>query len=216
MRQVTGIAQRHGRPLLGRQAADQLPEAVGWQLVARVGADGARPSGRFQFRHRDGPPSMGPVVVDRLAVGDRQQPGAQVGRVAQPWVGAHRRDERLLEAVVGVDGPDLALPPKVAVSLALGLHELCTNAAKYGALSVPTGEVTLVWATAGRDPRRLILRWAELGGPAVRPPERKGFGTRLIEIGLARELGGEVRLEFKPAGVVCEITVPLGSEAPAA
>jgi PAS domain S-box-containing protein len=106
-----------------------------------------------------------------------------------------------------VDGPDLALAPKVAVSLALGLHELCTNAAKYGALSVPEGSVRVRWSAAGNG--RLALEWRETGGPAVHPPARRGFGTRMIEKGLASELRGKVEIAFCPSGVVCTIEAEL-------
>jgi two-component sensor histidine kinase len=94
----------------------------------------------------------------------------------------------------------------VAVSLALGLHELCTNAAKYGALSVPVGTVRVGWAA---EDGRLRLEWREAGGPRVAPPASRGFGTRMIERGLAAELRGEVKIEFEPTGVVCTIDAEL-------
>ena len=112
----------------------------------------------------------------------------------------------------GVDGPDLALPPKVAVSLALGLHELCTNAAKYGALSRADGRVRVGWSAKGG---RLQLEWRETGGPPVEAPTRRGFGTRMIERGLASELGGKVEIAFEPAGVVCRIDAELPRRYPA-
>ena len=105
-----------------------------------------------------------------------------------------------------VNGPDIALPPKVAVSLALGLHELCTNAAKYGALSTPEGGVRVGWSA---DNGRLHLEWRERGGPPVEPPARRGFGTRMIERGLPSELGGKVEIAFEPSGVVCTIDAVL-------
>ena len=87
------------------------------------------------------------------------------------------------------------------------LHELSTNAVKYGALSVEGGEVRLGWTIQPRDGEidRVDLVWRELGGPPVSPPKRRGFGSRLIVGGLAHQLDGEVRLEFDAAGVVCEI-----------
>jgi len=111
-----------------------------------------------------------------------------------------------------VEGPHLHLPPQTALSIAMALHELGTNAAKYGALSVPDGRVEVRWAA--RD-GGLVLTWRERGGPPVVPPTRQGFGSRLIERGLARELSGEVRLAFEPAGVTCEITAPLPDDAAA-
>ncbi|WP_232631803.1 sensor histidine kinase [Methylobacterium sp. Leaf118] len=110
-----------------------------------------------------------------------------------------------------LSGPDLRLQPRVALALGLVLHELCTNAAKYGALSVPEGRVAITWEA---DPpengvRRLRLTWSEAFGPAVVPPTRRGFGSRMIERGLAAELGGGARIDFPPSGVTCEITACL-------
>jgi len=110
-----------------------------------------------------------------------------------------------------VVGDDVNLAPKAALTLAMVLHELATNAAKYGALSaVDAGTVEIAWEL---DPTplsdRLQFRWREDGGPPVRANGHKGFGSRLIEGALARELDGEVRLCFGLAGVSCEIDMPL-------
>jgi PAS domain S-box-containing protein len=107
-------------------------------------------------------------------------------------------------------GADLRVTPAMALSLSMALHELCTNALKYGALGAPDGMIRISWETAvnGED-RRLAMRWEERGGPPVSPPTRKGFGSRLIEGGLARELDGTVRLSYEPAGLVCTIDVPV-------
>jgi PAS domain S-box-containing protein len=107
---------------------------------------------------------------------------------------------------IHVRGPDVRLPPRVALALSMALHELATNAVKYGALSNAAGEVSVNWTfddTA--DCGRLALRWTEQGGPPVEPPSRQGFGSRLIQRTLAAELGGEVILNFAPTGVVCAI-----------
>ena len=111
---------------------------------------------------------------------------------------------------LSIDWRDLRVSPPMALSLSMALHELCTNAAKYGAMAVPGGRVHITWTTlkaGGCD--RLAMRWQERGGPPVAAPSRKGFGTRLIEDGLARELNGEVRLIYEPEGLVCTIDVPL-------
>lgn len=105
-------------------------------------------------------------------------------------------------------GPDLRLRPKGAVALSMALHELGTNALKYGALSVEGGSVSLTWTT---DQGRFRLRWQERGGPVVTQPNRTGFGSRMIERGLSAELQGEVRIDFRPDGVVCTIDAPLES-----
>jgi len=101
--------------------------------------------------------------------------------------------------------------PKTALSLALAIHELATNAAKYGALSSEAGEVAVAWDIAEGEPRRLRLTWEERGGPPVAPPARRGFGSRLIEEGLASELRGSVVMEYRPAGVLCTVDAPLAA-----
>lgn len=111
---------------------------------------------------------------------------------------------------VDIAGDDLQLDPKTALALAMALHELATNAGKYGALSVAEGRVAVDWDTrAIDDGRRLRLCWREHGGPAVVSPERTGFGSRLITDGLTMELDGEATLTFEPGGVVCSIDIPL-------
>jgi PAS domain S-box-containing protein len=107
-----------------------------------------------------------------------------------------------------LQGPDLLIPPQTAVSLAMALHELCTNALKYGAFSVPAGRVTVRWQV---EDGRLSFSWKETGGPRVEAPQRPGFGLRMIERGLARELHGHVELSFEPSGFVCLIDAPVGS-----
>lgn len=107
-------------------------------------------------------------------------------------------------------GPDLRLTPKMALSLSLALHELCINAARHGALSDADGSVALDWRVVRADEvSRLRLTWTERGGPPVEPPRRRGFGFRLLERGLVHELGADVRLDYAPAGLACEIDTPL-------
>ncbi len=109
---------------------------------------------------------------------------------------------------VSVEGDDLRLRPKSAVALSMALHELGTNALKYGALSAEDGRVSVKWTTGDG---RFRLRWEETGGPAVSVPEHRGFGSRMIERGLAAELQGEVRIHWQPPGVVCTIDAPLAA-----
>ncbi len=105
---------------------------------------------------------------------------------------------------VRIGGPDIALAPRAALAMSLCLHELSTNATKYGALSVPAGHVDLNWSLepdeTGRD-AVLAMSWREIGGPPVQRPERKGFGTRLMD-NLAYDLGGATALDYAPDGVV--------------
>lgn len=99
-------------------------------------------------------------------------------------------------------GPAIRLSPRAALAIAMAVHELGTNAAKYGALSVEGGRVRIAWAI---EDERLRLAWEESGGPPVSPPSRQGFGSRLIERGLEMDLGGRASLRFEPAGLRCEI-----------
>ncbi|MDR3465988.1 MAG: PAS domain S-box protein [Xanthobacteraceae bacterium] len=106
-------------------------------------------------------------------------------------------------------GPPLRLRPKMALSLSIAIHELCTNAAKYGALSNEAGRIRIEWALTGTGPeRQLQLRWEETAGPPVDVPGRRGFGTRMLERALARELGAQATLQFQPSGVIYEIEAP--------
>ncbi|TNC08802.1 PAS domain S-box protein [Methylobacterium terricola] len=109
-----------------------------------------------------------------------------------------------------LDGPALRVGGSAALSLALMTHELATNAAKYGALRTPKGRVRIDWTITG-DPglETVQLRWQESGGPPVVPPTRRGFGSRLIERGLAGAVGGEVVTDYPPEGVICTLTAPL-------
>ncbi len=107
---------------------------------------------------------------------------------------------------IHVSGPAGRLGPSAALALALALHELSTNAVKYGALSTSEGRVDIVWEPSG-DGRNVKLRWKEHGGPPVVPPVRKGFGSRLLDGGLAADLGGRPTLFFAPDGV--EAVVPI-------
>jgi two-component sensor histidine kinase len=103
-------------------------------------------------------------------------------------------------------GEPVLLRPQAALALSLALHELATNAAKYGALSVPGGRIDVSW---WREDALLIIDWAESGGPAVQPPSHRGFGSKLIERSVAHELEGVSRMEFHPAGLRCELKIPL-------
>jgi two-component sensor histidine kinase len=111
---------------------------------------------------------------------------------------------------IHVQGPRVQVPPRIALALAMALHELATNAVKYGALSNGTGQIRVNWILVDTGtPSRLRLTWEEAEGPPVREPARRGFGTRLIERSLAQELGGAVQIAFSPTGVMCSVDAPL-------
>jgi two-component sensor histidine kinase len=110
---------------------------------------------------------------------------------------------------VSLTGPRILLPPRAALAMAMALHELYTNAVKYGALSNDTGRITLEWSRSEDAEPRLELVWREHGGPAVTPPTRRGFGSLLLDRTLAHDLNGKVAMDFKPDGLVCAISAPL-------
>jgi len=113
-----------------------------------------------------------------------------------------------------LQGPDIVVPAKAALAFGMALHELCTNAAKYGALSVPEGKVSIKWCAndlPGNDEPEFQFRWTEHGGPAVEAPQHGGFGSKMIERALASELGASVVVEYPATGLVCTITCPLSN-----
>jgi two-component sensor histidine kinase len=133
---------------------------------------------------------------------------APIKDVVEGALAPHRPGHGRIE----VSGPELLLPPKPALAIAVALHELATNAAKYGALSNDAGKVTVFWKTNGSGPTASFhFDWVETGGPRVAEPEpsQRGFGTRLIERMLKSDFGGEVVMDFKPEGFVCTLVAPL-------
>ena len=142
--------------------------------------------------------------------------------VREDWQGAPLADlvRQQLAAFVDVssprlliEGPDVIVTATAAQALGLVLHELATNAVKYGALSVPTGTVTISWSFSddAGDARRLRLRWAERGGPPVAPPARRGFGHVVIEGAVAQSVSGDVTMAFEPQGVVWTLLIPMST-----
>jgi PAS domain S-box-containing protein len=111
------------------------------------------------------------------------------------------------EKRVRIDGPPVVLEPNAAQAVAISLHELATNAAKYGSLSVADGRVEIAWSCTADG--RLNLRWTESDGPAAAPPTHRGFGTRIMEKMIGGQLGGQVRFDWRDQGLICEITLPL-------
>jgi PAS domain S-box-containing protein len=136
---------------------------------------------------------------------------------ASGWRGASLRELAAAELApyrgrISIEGSELVLAPKAAQTLSLVLHELATNAAKYGALSAPAGMVEVGWSVArpaGAEGPMLCLSWREQGGPAVTEPPRRGFGRVLIEHAPVHDLGGRARLVFRPEGVQYGLEVPL-------
>jgi len=162
--------------------------------------------------------SQGDDVADlKKAIEGRIQALANVHSlfVASRWIGAELSTIAQQELApysatgekrVRIDGPQVLLGPDTAQAVAVTLHELATNAAKYGALSTANGHVDLKWSHEANG--RLNLRWVETGGSTVQPPTRTGFGGRVIEQMIA-QLKGKSRFDWRAEGLVCEITVPV-------
>jgi two-component sensor histidine kinase len=133
---------------------------------------------------------------------------------ARNWAGAALGDvvaqavEPFVASRFAVSGPALDVRPRHALALSMALHELATNAVKYGALSVPDGVVRIAWRVEGQT---LVLHWREAGGPPVSPPSRRGFGSRLLERSLVADLGGHVQVDYAASGVVWEIAAKLSA-----
>ena len=161
-----------------------------------------------------GGPGDTAAFVERLSalstahhlLADGKWSGAEVGAVVAAALSAYRSTDG---ARCATRGPPVHLPAKAVQSLGLALHELATNAAKYGALSAPDGSVEVHWQVLAGSQPRLRLEWTERGGPPVKPPARKGFGTRFVERTLAYELDGEATMTFDEDGVRSLLALPL-------
>ena len=140
--------------------------------------------------------------VHRLFVESRWQ-GAELHSLAKEELAAYTQGR---ETCAQIGGPRVLLEPNAAQAIAVTLHELATNAAKYGALSVPDGHVRIEWSH--EQDGRLVLRWTEKGGPPVEPPTRRGFGARVMENMVRGQFKGELKFDWNPEGLACEIVLP--------
>jgi two-component sensor histidine kinase len=131
---------------------------------------------------------------------------ADLGRVVRSTIEAFDNPD---EPKFSISGPDIRMTSGAVIAIAMTLNELCTNTTKFGALSVPEGRVDIAW-TLDPTSQRLHLAWTEKNGPAVHPPEKRSFGTRLIET-LGKQLKGDVRLTYEPTGFVYAFDVPIAS-----
>ncbi|MGA0607292.1 PAS domain-containing protein [Phenylobacterium sp. VNQ135] len=168
--------------------------------------------GTVSLSNAETPAALKAVIVGRISALARAHQLLSEAR----WDGADLRrlvEEELLAFSLGdaarvtIRGDDLALPPAAAQSLAMALHELATNAAKYGALSRPEGRVEVAWRGGRGEP--LVLTWTETGGPKVTPPRRRGLGTAILRRALSGSLGGSSRVDWRPEGLACELTLPM-------
>jgi two-component sensor histidine kinase/DNA-binding response OmpR family regulator len=132
--------------------------------------------------------------------------GADLGQLVAEELAPYRTGSG---GKVQASGPAVFLPPDTAQTVALALHELATNAAKYGALSSRSGEVTVSWKL---EPGNLALKWSEAGGPPVKTPSSQGFGTKIINGSIKRQIGGKVAFDWRPQGLVCRLSLPYGAK----
>jgi PAS domain S-box-containing protein len=173
-------------------------------LLANVGA-------MVQLSQADTPDGLKKAIAGRIAAlasvhslfAQSRWAGAELGALVKQELAPYSR-EREIRTRIG--GPAVMLKPEAAQAMAVVLHELATNAAKYGSLSAAKGQVRVEWS-CGAD-RQLVLRWTEAGGPPVSPPTRKGFGTHMIEAVIRAHKGGDARLNWHAGGLACEITLP--------
>jgi PAS domain S-box-containing protein len=131
--------------------------------------------------------------------------GASLDELVRSQLGVHiaRAEEQ-----VAIEGPAVALKPEAAQNLGLALHELAVNAARFGALSVPDGRLSVTWERSDSADGALALDWREQNGPRVKPRRKRGFGSMVIEGNLARALDAQVKLNFDPEGLRCTIVIP--------
>ncbi|EAQ04693.1 hypothetical protein OB2597_05405 [Pseudooceanicola batsensis HTCC2597] len=149
-------------------------------------------------------------AAESLVFEDRGE-NVDLRRIAEDVVAPHRQARA---EAIALAGPAVGLSAQQGRMIGLALHELATNAAKHGALSVPEGRVELEWhREEGAGQPRIVLHWQEFDGPRVAPPEQRGFGSRLLETIVGAELGGEVNLDHHPEGVAYRLVFPCG-EAP--
>jgi PAS domain S-box-containing protein len=138
--------------------------------------------------------------VHRLFIESRWA-GAELHELVTQELAPYRRGDGTR---VKIEGPNLLLEPNAAQTIAVVCHELATNAAKYGALSVADGRIVVAWTSTSDG--RLVLRWNETGGPPVTTPTREGFGTRVMEK-MVQQSKGEVRFDWRPEGLACELAM---------
>jgi len=136
----------------------------------------------------------------RLA--EAQWTGVALERLVEDELAPYRQSET---SNTRISGPPVVLSAHCALNMVLAIHELATNAAKHGALSSPQGQVIVTWE---RKDDGVLLEWREQGGPAVSPPQRRGFGRLLLEQALHQELGSNVSMNFRPEGLTCTILIP--------
>jgi PAS domain S-box-containing protein len=223
------VVDAAGRPLYGIQVVHDLTQRKRWEqqqllLINELNHRVKNTLATVQSIVAQATRSGGSAADVRGAIEGRLMALALAHDVLTQanWEGAELRDivtratapfSGATEPRFHISGPALHVTPRQALALSMALHELGTNAAKYGALAGERGRVDVTWTITSREDA-FELEWAERHGPPVSPPENRGFGTRLLERGLAGDLDGQVRLDFDPAGVRCRIRAPISQPRP--
>ena len=204
-------ASKIARDISERKQNEAKIEALAGEAEHRAKNVLATVQATVRLSHSDTPAGLKQAIegriqalanVHRLFVESRWT-GAELHSLVKEELGVYCQDR---DGRARLDGPNLLLQPDMAQAIAVVLHELATNAAKYGALSVPDGHVQVDWSRAVDG--RLTLCWTETGGPPVEPPAHRGFGTRVMENMIRGQLKGEMRFDWRAEGLACEIALP--------
>lgn len=178
-------------------------------IVQGLAAQSFKPGGDYQLARRNFDARLNALAAAHGLLTGQSSDSARLAGIVGSSVEAAAGSEANRFVI---HGPDIELDPQASLSMAMIVHELSTNAIKYGALSDVSGQVDVGWTVVDEDDRRrLTIDWIESGGPPVSPPARRGFGTRLIQGGLSGEHRCEVDMIFDPAGLRCRIVASLPS-----
>lgn len=200
----------HYRRLLTRlEAEEELRKLAVEELAHRLKNKVATIQAIISSRLRDNPQARDEIrrLLASLSAADdlimsSQGEGAHLKEILNAEVGPYDSSR------ISMQGPDVFLPPKLAMTMALVVHELATNAAKYGALATPAGRLNIAWSVAAG---KMAIRWEESGGPAINLSGHHGFGTRLFPRALA-PFGGNIERRFEGDGLICKMSVNVGAE----
>lgn len=176
-------------------------------VVQSIAAQTLRGSGRDKDARRSFEARLMAVSSTHNVLTRESWEGADLADILATALSPHRLG---VEDQFAISGPPLRFKPKSALSMAMALHELATNAVKYGALSAPGGRIAVSWTVEPGNPARFKFRWEESGGPPVARPKRRGFGTRLIVDSIEAEFDSTAELHHAPGGIVYTIDAPLG------
>lgn len=208
-REINGL--RGTEALLSRELEHRIKNTL--TLVVSIARQTFRKERAMESAFADFEGRMIALAAAQEFVGRRERKPAEVAQLVErslaPFCGLSSVDRLTIE------GPDACVDYDITIGLFLVLHELATNAAKYGALSVEAGEILIAWSLPD-DGRRLDLTWTERGGPPVTPPASRGFGSKLIERIVTRSLGGSMTIDYPASGLEARLMLPLrGRRAPA-